>query len=431
MNRWSFVRNAEPESSLNPGRTSAVREIAPTYDIDTRVSTVVAGPGERVTDLKVYGIRTAGASHGSPEVLKTVIGWIYHNKITVDDALSHAEQERLTQLNGEAAEIESQLAQAKAERERVAADIEAAKRKAADTRKQLEGVRAGDSTLVEAHGLSDRLSFYISAGILTVLTVYLFLFYVSAIYNAFIFDAMKAAEEGLRTGRELSVTIFNGLAFQKAWATGLMTFIFLASAPSIVIGLGYLIHHFLQRGQKAAIFGIVLVTFAFDFLLAYEIVYQIHRIRVLTGETTQEWSARGVLFQSAEFYIILLAGFVVYIIWGLILQVVLDGIEKFNPARVASRKLVHELKELEKEIGEKEATARKAEREASALEGKLTVINEKRSPRTLRNNAFKRHLEEFMQGWFTYISQAFPDEQQRREGEARAVCESTLTLLSQ
>ena len=454
MSRWSFLRtNADemhPSTDAGPsvpgqgalgGATltppsgtraftppSGSPRLTPSNGVDWRVRSVVQ-EHERITDLKLWGFRTAGAAEASPEVLKTVIGWIYHNKLTIDDAHAASEQERLAELAQDIASREAELAKANHHRAELEGMIENERQKLEAKRRELAAVQAGDGSVVEAHGLSDRASFFIAAGILALLTVYLFLFYVSAIYNGFLFDAAKAAEEGLRTGRELSVTIFNGSAFQKAWSSGFMTFAFLASAPSIVVGLGFLIHQFSKQKQRLAIAAILSVTFLFDFLLAYEIVYQIHRIRVLTGETQADFSI-GVLVQTPEFYIILLAGFVVYLIWGLILRVVLEGIEKFRPARVAERTIRHAITAIEATMTRLDDELRGAHREIVRQESDLKALEHKRSPRELRNNEFRRHLEEFMQGWLTYITQAFLlDERAAKEAEAQRVRTETATLL--
>jgi hypothetical protein len=429
VTRWSFLREAQPEGGEPDAPASIGATLTAPSSADWRVTTTVH-EGDRITDLKLRGFRTAGSCSASPEVLKTVIGWIYHNKVTVDDANAENEKARLEQLAHQIATTEGQVTQSRHHCGEIEESIKEARTKLEEKRAELVAVRAGDSTVIEAQGLSDRTSFYIASGILFFLTLYLFLFYVSAIYNAFIFDAASATEEGLRTGRELSVTIFNGLAFQKAWSAGLMTFLFLGSAPSIVMGLGYLVHHFLRQGKKLLIFLIIGVTLLFDLLLAYEIVYQIHRIKILTGETDIPFSIRFLAAQP-EFYIILLAGFVVYLIWGGILGVVLEGVEKFRPARVAARKVSHAISAIEGKLERLQGELREAQRGTVKLESELKILENKRSPRELSNNAFRRHTEEMMQGWLTYIAQAFPRERDEREAEAQEVREKTISLLTQ
>jgi hypothetical protein len=428
MSRWGFLKSeatTPAEDRLPPIEAPAAA--LGTGD-DWRVRTILKDP-EHVTDLKNYGFRVAGASDAKPEVLKTYIGWLYHNKLTVDDVRASGEHERVSELNDQIARVRGGLTNAKHRHDELESKLADERVQISAKHADLAAVRAGDGTVVESHGLSDRVSFFISAAILAVLTVYLFLFYVSAIYNAFLFDPAKAAEEGLRTGQQLSVTIFNGAAFQKAWASGFMTFVFVGSAPSIVLGLGFLIHHFQRAKRQVVAAMIVLVTLLFDILIAYEIVYQIHQIRVLTGEVTGEYTLKTMV-QSAEFWIIVMAGFVVYLIWGFILQAVLEGIEKFHPARVAERRLREAIKVLEASCARIAEDLRGAKAEVVRLEAEINVLEQQRSPRELRNNAFGRHVEEFMQGWLTFIAQAFPTEVYEKQAEAQTVRTATVSMLT-
>lgn len=430
MSRWAFLRDesagSKPLTPLTSPPSGGTSE-NPGGE-DWRVRTILKD-GERITDLKNYGFRVAGSADAKPEVLKTYIGWLYHNKLTVDEVRASGEFDRVSELNDQIAQLDGDLVKAKHRHDECSEKLAAERQQIAARQTELAAVRAGDGTIVEAHGLSDRVSFFIAAAILAVLTVYLFLFYVSAIYNAFLFDPAKAAEEGLRTGQALSVTIFNGSAFQKAWASGFMTFVFVGSAPSIVLGLGFLIHHF-QRANRRIVAGlIVFVTLLFDILIAYEIVYQIHQIKVLTGEVTGEYTLKTMV-QSAEFWIIVMAGFVVYIIWGFILQAVLEGIEKFHPARVAERRLRETIRALEDSCARLSGDERDAKKEVVRLESEIKVLDQKRAPRELKHNAFGRHVEEFMQGWLTFIAQAFPNEVYEKQAEAQAVRAATVSLLT-
>jgi hypothetical protein len=423
MSRWDFLKDGDPAVlKLEPKSTNVAA-----LGVEDRVRTLVE-EGTGITDLKTWGFRAAGAAHGSPPVLRTIIGWIYNNKLTIDDDFARTEQHRVAGLGDEIVKVETDLAKTEHLRSELEAELKSNEQQVIQKRQDLAGVRAGDSALIEPHGLADRAAFYIAAAIIGLLTIYLFLFYVSAIYNAFLFDPAKSAEEGLRTGRELSVTIFNGEAFQKAWSSGAMTFAFLSTAPSIVVGLGFLIHHF-WKVNKLAVVAIVTVTFLFDLLLAYEIVYQIHRIKLLTGETQVEWTT-SVLTRSPEFYIILLAGFVVYVIWGLILNVVLEGAEKFGPARVAVRRLMNEIRLLEATSRQTETKLQEAKRTEAELKANIRGLEKRQSPSELRNNVFKRHLDEVMQGWLTYISQAYPRNRHERQEEAERICHETVAMLT-
>jgi hypothetical protein len=426
MTNWKFL-NQQPQvaGSISP----PAEPVAPIGDSDGPMKTVVTGERDAIKDLSRYGFRAAGQSNASPEVLKTLLGWIYHNKVTIDDAHATEEQERIAAINEQLSTLQGDLRALSHNRDQTKEAIAKEYEQIAEKRREVSSVQAGDGTLVEAHGPGDRASFFIAASILALVTVYLFLFYVSAIYNAFLFDPTTSAAEGLRTGRELSVTIFNGAAFQKAWSSGLMTFLFLCTAPSIVVGLGFLIHHFSKEKKQKRIPVVMAITFFFDLLLAYQIVYQIDRIKVLTGESTAPWSMR-VLVSSPEFWIILLAGFVVYVMWGMILQVVLEGIEKFHPARALMRTLREAIRSREGSIEHLNNELRNIGRREAELQGQVTALELRRSPKETKNRQFFRHIEELMHGWLQYIGQAYPEECKQKEAEAQRIKDETVKLLT-
>src|SRR4051812_3010939 len=107
MSRWSFLRDESGAPPLDsPASDADVLPISgPSAGADWRVRTDVH-ENDRVTDLKLYGFRTAGSSHASPQVLRTVIGWLYHNKLTVEEVHASGEHERITELGGQIVQLQ-------------------------------------------------------------------------------------------------------------------------------------------------------------------------------------------------------------------------------------------------------------------------------------------------------------------------------------
>src|SRR5258705_11381209 len=102
MTRWSFLKEASEPARKEP--KAQPRSSGPEPDhLDYRFTGWVR-ENERVSDLRTWAFRYAGASNGSPEVLRTIIGWVYNNKVTVDDAHAQREQERLRELSEESAQ---------------------------------------------------------------------------------------------------------------------------------------------------------------------------------------------------------------------------------------------------------------------------------------------------------------------------------------
>jgi hypothetical protein len=182
-----------------------------------------------------------------------------------------------------------------------------------------------------------KAQFYIGLFILLPITTYLLVFYISASYSAFFKDFETSA---------LAAAIFDGQAFVKAYKDGLLEAIFVGTIPFVFMGLGYLIHMFQKEGKKGwiKIGFLVLVTFLFDAILAYLIENKIYEFNKTM--TSEEFDV-GIALQSVEFWGIIFAGFLVYIIWGFVFDFVMKEYEDFDKIKMYILSLVQK-KETEK-----------------------------------------------------------------------------------
>ena len=116
-----------------------------------------------------------------------------------------------------------------------------------------------------------KASFWIGFVILIFLTVYLFVFYSSAAFSAFFKNFTP-------DDTKISQAIFDAQAVGKAWVDGFTELIFILVIPSVFLGLGFLIHKYSEEkgfSRYIKISSLVVVTFLFDFIIAYEIVEKI------------------------------------------------------------------------------------------------------------------------------------------------------------
>src|SRR5690554_4195773 len=202
-----------------------------------------------------------------------------------------------------------------------------------------------------------RANFYIGLVLLLPITLYLIVFYISASYSAFFRDFAPDAS--------IIQSIFDGQAVSKAMNDpnngGWQNVVLICTIPFAFMGLGYLIHMFQNSPMKRwinymKIFSLFAVTFVFDALLAYYIDQKIFDLEKMPGE---EYNLE-IAYQSAGFWIIIFAGFVVYIIWGLVFDFVMkehenmDKIAVFIKGKKKEREIlkdkVTELKESIQEI---------------------------------------------------------------------------------
>lgn len=184
-----------------------------------------------------------------------------------------------------------------------------------------------------------KAQFYIGLFILLPITLYLLVFYISASYSAFFKDFETS---------DLNAAIFDAQAFSKAMQDGALEAIFIITIPFVFMGLGYLVHMFQKQGVKGIlkIIGMIAVTFIFDVILAYQIEKKIYDFNRTLNSTDFNFE---IAVQSVEFWGIIFAGFVVYIIWGLVFDFVMKEYENFDRIKIYISSLIQQ-KSTEQEL---------------------------------------------------------------------------------
>jgi hypothetical protein len=172
--------------------------------------------------------------------------------------------------------------------------------------------------------MNSMVQFYIGIIILLPLTLYLLVFYVSASYSAFFKDFES---------QEVMAAIFDGQTLSKALADGWLELAFVCTIPFAFMGLGYLIHMFQRSNTRMPYIKIMLlfaITFVFDAILAYQIDLKIYEFNKSLLSPPFDMK---IAFQDVKFWGIIFAGFITYIIWGLVLDFILKEHDKRNPVR--------------------------------------------------------------------------------------------------
>lgn len=239
-----------------------------------------------------------------------------------------------------------------------------------------------------------KAQFFIGLSILLPITLYLLVFYISASYSAFFKD--------FETG-SLVAAIFDANAFGKAINDGLMEAIFVCTIPFAFMGLGYLVHMF-QRDKKAGLFKIALlfiVTFIFDAILAYQIEHKVYDFnRTLDANP---FNLR-VALESVNFWGIIFAGFVVYIIWGLVFDFIMKEYENIDKINVFIKKLKDEKSNLLKQKDELESCINDLAQEITNINNKINELQAKIDGFIFPNRRYFLYHAEYIKGWYMAIA---------------------------
>lgn len=238
--------------------------------------------------------------------------------------------------------------------------------------------------------------------------LYLYFFYFNVGYNAILASPLKAS--GIATGRDLMATaIFAPSAFGEASQAG-GAFVALLLLPFVFIAFGFGAHVLVNLKNWAGLAMVLGLTLAFDTLLALEIVKKIHEAEFLLGNVTVHWH-NGLAFSNITFYLIIFMGFLVYLIWGLLLRYALTTWDKLKHDASRLDKLLADQKVIIKDLSDVLDREKKKLNEMEIEEAQI---------RGLLGN-FVQLVEGFMEGWLHWIAFYYSNPKVKQEKHKEAV----------
>lgn len=355
-----------------------------------RMSIIETNDGKKRSgeELEQLGARFAGRNDASPEALGPAL-----NGIVQDCKVSQARDEKIQK---------DYKAALKAKIESLSSDIETIKQKIArhldkiqelnnliqEQKEKIEKARNGNRPL-------DRVYFAIGILINFFLGVYLFVFYSSASYSAFF-----RPENDVEMGN----AIFYPKAYGDAWSTSFGQFLFVLLMPVIFLGLGFLLHRFTQK-QGAARFvkiaALYAITFIFDALLAFEISEKMYIPTLEIPNYTM-----SMAFDSPNFWIIIFAGFIAYVIWGLVFDFTMDSYAEMTMGLSTIKDCEKVIDDLKAQIDVEQQEISKLEAQIGSNNKEIASLNAKLANEVVYDtNAIKKDLNSFFQGWISFMKQ--------------------------
>jgi len=251
----------------------------------------------------------------------------------------------------------------------------------------------------EKHGVTDTKQphalFYIGLLLLIPITIYLFVFYISATYSALF---------KIFSDDSLSTAIFDSQALNDAFSASWLEGVLVITIPTVFLGLGYIIH-MMQKGKGIKnlmrLAGLFLITFLFDGLLAYQIEKKIYDFN--KTPTTPTYNLK-VAIGEAEFWMIIFAGFVVYIIWGLVFDFVMKEYENIDKIKAFIRNKQQELQRLEKTRLQISNDIEQTKQLISTIKGKIEELQNKIDGFILNIKQYLHYHNQYVEGWLQAIN---------------------------
>lgn len=301
-------------------------------------------------------------------------------------------QEELDRLEAEIKNKQSVIDSCKEKIDRFKQNID-------ELKKEIIRIRENPQELLKDK--TSKVAFVFGLLILTFLTVYLFIFYSSAVFSGF----FKKFSEKDGVGN----AIFDANAIGKAFEEGGLAPAFTLTLPFVFLALGFLIHEFLKEKAPDKYIktgALYLVTFAFDVVLAYEIENKIHRVQGMLGMDEVGELTYMQASQSNNFILIILAGFVSYVIWGLLFDKVMDTYDNLDVVKQAIKARETEIKLNQTDIDEQNKEIDKIKAEIAQLETACIKPRNVVTGKTIVIDwaAFGKSLLEFTTGWTNWMT---------------------------
>lgn len=351
---------------------------------------------EKIIDYNNEGFETSKSCQGREHTLRASLEAIYQ-KFENDSKTDIANQEQLKQpYTNELKGKSTALLNKEEKKEDLENEVTAYEGKIEKLHQDTINVRR--NPLDYGLDVDKRASskFWIGLMFLLPLSAYILIFYISTSYSAFFrtFNPNDSLFQGM----------FYPKALSQAYEDSFLELGFILFIPFVFFALGYLIHMFQENKgfvNTLKIIALFIITFLFDAILAYLIDEKLYNLNLTFN--SQDFDV-AIAFQSVSFWLIIFAGFVSYIVWGLVFDFVMkehadrDKIQSF-----ISDKL-EEIEHKKKCILKVKNGIKDVQEDISVLEKRIAELQNIVDGFILPIRNYKLLSAQYLQGWQRYIA---------------------------
>jgi len=356
----------------------------PTKELNTKVIHHV----DRV-NLYDFGYEKAGSVKGDPDLYASYLQRIINGDLVEEPYKGFTDEEK-KERSRQIKELEKKVKENEEANAKIETDIKEKEKGIDKYRKdllQIRESRSKDHDKLKTENFS-MVKFSINLFILAMLSIYLFFFYVSATYKALYVD-FEGISESIASGEGTGSIMPGPYELSQALQYNYLLFV----VPFVFYAFGWAFHILLESKNKFkfVFLGLLIaVTFTVDFLLAMIISNNMENAKELMGLSTIPWS------QSPSFYIILFLGFLVYLIWSILLDSLLrewDKKEITNNLRKIIKHLAEDVKLLKLKM-------------ADVVPMKKQIADFREDISTVMYGNLKKYIDQFSSGWIAYLAPA-------------------------
>ncbi len=338
-------------------------------------------------NLQEFGYEKSGNVKGDPEIYTSYLNMILNGDL-VDEKFSGLNEDGKPEKRDRLKKLEARLQETSRQNGEINAQIKEKQDKIDVRREDLLDIHEKYEKDPEAmkRETFSPFKFGINLFLLLMLTGYLFFFYVSAAYKSLYTDFEAIAERlaaGMGTGSIMPKPAELAEALQYNYLLFLVPFVFYA--------FGWAFHVILELKHKfkfVFLGALITVTFIVDFLIALLIHNNLEYAKELMGLNTKSWVA------NPAFWMILFLGFIVYILWSILL----DSLFR----EWAKRRIILNLKKIIKHLRNDIKDLQKKLVPEDPIRFDIGNLREDIGTVILGN--LKSYIDQFTTGWISYLS---------------------------
>jgi hypothetical protein len=339
------------------------------------------------TNLHEFGYARSGNVQGDPEVYASYLERILNGDL-VDESYKGLTDKQRTEKKEKIKDLEKALDETGKNNAKFEQDIKIKEKQIEEHRAELLQIRQKRAEKPDelSRETFSTLKFTVNLVILIFLTGYLFFFYVSAAYKALYVD-LEGIAERIAEGHSAGSIMPQPYELTEALRYNYLLFL----VPFVFYAFGWAFHILIDLKQKTKFIYLgllICVTFVVDLLIALIIHTNTEAAKELMGLATLKWS------QNPTFYIILFMGFLVYIIWSILLDSLLREWKK-RQVTVNLKLIIKHLRKDIKILEEKIMPIELIQKEIEILRDEVNTF--------IQGN-LKGYIDQFTTGWVSYLA---------------------------
>ena len=234
----------------------------------------------------------------------------------------------------------------------------------------------------------------------------LFTFYTSLVYSSLFKDFGEVIQNAtVDNFSMLFNSLFDITVFQNINIVTAFSFILASVFTSIAFAMHKIWENKNSKSRYYKVIVLALVALLMEVFFAVKLEKNIYDLKVMTGQAEVGLSTWDLVF-TVDVAIVLILGFVSYIVWSVILSITFNEWGKRDYKRLA----VLKAKELNKKIGRAKYKISEFNNDLTKLEAELSKLQNRLSDLKLKlDNAFfdaaelEARFSVFFQGWLSYI----------------------------